>query len=154
MREEVSLWCKSCKVCASKKNPRINKANLHPITEPSNAFEMLGIDFLGPLPVTDNGNRYILVLTDYATRWPEAFPTKDMKAETVAHILINEVICRHSAPRTLLSDQGKDFLSRVVREVCEYFRTKNKYNGLSPANERFDREVQRDFVQDVGKLYK
>ncbi len=51
---------------------------------------MLGIDFVGPLTETDDGNKYILVITDYATRWVEAFATEDIKAMTVAKILIDE----------------------------------------------------------------
>ena len=60
----------------------------------------------------------------------EAFPTEDRKATTVAKILVNEIICRHGAPRELLSDQGKEFLSNVMKEVCEYFVTK-KINTTS-----------------------
>ena len=48
-------------------------------------------------------------MTDYGARWAKSFPTKDMKAETVDR---------------MLSDQGKSFLSEVVAEVCEYFKTK------------------------------
>lgn len=50
-----------------------------------------------------------------------------MKAETVAQILVNEIICRHSAPKTLLSDQGESFLAEVIKEMCQYFAT-NKIN--------------------------
>lgn len=82
------------------------------------------------MPDTDNGNRHILVITDYATRWAEAFATKDQKASTVAQILIDEIICRYSAPREILSDQGTNFLSSVVKQVCEYFRIR-KINTTS-----------------------
>ena len=113
------------------------------ITHPSVPFEMIRIDFLGPLPTTEDGNSHILVITDYATRWVEAFATKDQKAETVANILINEIICRHSAPRQMLSDQGRNFLSKVVKEMCDYFVIKKlqttayhpETNGLT---ERFN----------------
>ena len=70
------------------------------------------------------------MITDYATRWVEAFPTKDRKATTVAKILVDEIICRHGAPRELLSDRGQEFLSNLVAEVCEYFVTK-KVNTTS-----------------------
>ena len=45
-----------------------------------------------------------------------------MKASTVGKILIEEVICRHSAPRELLSDQGAKFMSEVIQQVCKYFK--------------------------------
>jgi hypothetical protein len=63
----------------------------------------------------------LLVITDYATRWAEAFATQDSTAVTVAEILIKKIIARHGAPRKLLSDLGQAFLSRVVKAVCEWF---------------------------------
>jgi hypothetical protein len=54
---------------------------------------MVGIDILGPLPETVSGNKCILVITDYLTRWPEAFALKNTTAETVAKILVNEIVC-------------------------------------------------------------
>ena len=79
------------------------------------------MDIIGPLPETSDGNRYILVFSDYTTKWPEGFALKDTKAETVAKVLVDEMISRHSAPRRLLSDQGSNFLSNLVKCVCEYF---------------------------------
>jgi len=63
----------------------------------------------------------LLVITDYATRWAEAFATQDSTAVTVEEILIKKIIARHGAPRKLLSDLGQAFLSRVVKAVCEWF---------------------------------
>ena len=60
----------------------------------------------------------------YTSRWVEAFPTSERKACTVARILINKVICRHGAPKEILSDQGKKFLSKLINEICDYLATK------------------------------
>ncbi len=87
-----SIRVASCDICASRKKPQKAVIPLFSITHPVKPFDMVGIDFVGPLTVTDNGNKYILVLTDYATRWVEAFVTSDMKASTVASILVNEII--------------------------------------------------------------
>jgi hypothetical protein len=60
-------------------------------------FEKVGVDVL-ELTRSSSGNQYVVVFTDYLTKWVEAFPMKDQKAEKIAKIFINEVICRHSAP--------------------------------------------------------
>ncbi len=143
MRCDVEDWIESCPICAARKNPSSGQTALGSITHPDKPFDTIGIDFLGPLTETDTGNRYVLVITDYATRWVEAFPTRDMKAATVAKILINEIICRHSAPKEILSDRGRSFLNKTVEEMCSYFRIKKlnttaynpKCNGLT---ERFN----------------
>ena len=90
MRSDTLNWIKSCKICAAKKNPPPSREILHSMPQPNMPFERIGIDFLGPLVPSDNGFKYILVITDYCTRWAEAFPTTDMKASTVARILINK----------------------------------------------------------------
>jgi hypothetical protein len=64
-----------------------------------------------------------------------------MKADTVAEILINEIICRHGAPKQLLSDQGANFMSNLMKQVCEYFKI-NKIN-TAPYHPQFDGLVER-----------
>jgi hypothetical protein len=82
-------------------------------------MEMLGMDFMGPFPETMDGNRYILVIGDYFTKWTEAFAVKDQTALTTAGILWEEVISRHGVPLVLHSDQGRNFESKVVKELCK-----------------------------------
>ena len=140
---DTKEWLDSCKDCASRKNPQTSRPPLLPILEFSKPFDMMGVDILGPLTETMNGNMYVVVFTDYLTRWVEAFPMKDMQAKTIAKIFVNEIICRHSAPKVLLSDQGKQFMSELVKSLCEYMRTKKinttayhpQTNGLT---ERFN----------------
>ena len=64
-----------------------------------------------------------------------------MTAETIAKIFINEIITRHSAPSELLSDQGANFMSRLVQSVCNYFKI-NKIN-TAPYNPKCDGLVER-----------
>ncbi len=100
-----------------------------PLPTVSTPFDRLSMDFVGPLPATKNGNKYILVLVDYATRWPEAFATRDMKATTVASILVDEIMCRHGAPVELLTDQAQDFVAEFVMEDVYAFMKAKKIQG-------------------------
>ena len=77
-------------------------------------------------PPPSKGSRYIVVLSDYLTRWVEAFPVPSVEATVIARLLVNEIISRHMAPRVLLSDRGTNFLSKVVAEVCKIFQIHNK----------------------------
>ena len=123
MIKDIINWCESCTVCAARKRPPPGRARHHPILSFEQPFDLVGMDFLGPLTTTTNGNKYIIVFTDYLSRWVEAFATRDMTAVTVSRILINEIICRYGAPIRLLSDQGTNFMSKLVAEVCKYFHT-------------------------------
>lgn len=100
-----------------------HRAPLLPIPVDS-AFQHLAVDILGPLPVTWQGNRYLVVFTEYLTKWTDIFPVKNTDAITIAKLLTNEIILHHGAPRTLLLDWGRNFLSAVFKEVCNLYSIK------------------------------
>ena len=64
----------------------------------------MAVDVMGPLPVSDNGNKYVVVFVDYYTKWPEAFAVPDVTSDVIASLLVKEIICRHGVPQILLSD--------------------------------------------------
>ena len=77
------------------------------------------MDILGPLPTTVRGNKYVLVVGDYFTKWTEAYPMPDSEATTVARLLVNEFICRFGVPEQLLTDQGRNFESTLIEQICQ-----------------------------------
>ena len=122
MFKDVQHWVKSCVECSMRKSPRNSKkAPLLPIPV-EGAFDRVAVDVLGPFPPSSKGSRYIVVFSDYLTRWVEAFPVPSVEATVIARLLIDEIISRHGAPRVLLSDRGTNFLSKVVAEVCKIFQ--------------------------------
>ena len=72
-------------------------------------MQVVAVDIMGPLPETDDGNKYVLVVVDYFTRWTEAYGIRNQEAATVAKKLVDEVFCRFSPPEQLHSDQGRQF---------------------------------------------
>ena len=66
MKQNCYDWIASCTICEKKKPGRLYRAELQPIIEyPLEPFQMIGIDFFGPLTQTQNGNKWLLVVTDY-----------------------------------------------------------------------------------------
>ena len=80
------------------------------IAEP---FHRIAMDIVGPLPRSRSGNRYVLVVCDYATRYPEAVPMKTIDAGAVAEDLI-KIFSRVGLPKEILTDQGSNFQVRTV----------------------------------------
>merc|ERR1711893_296132 len=74
---------------------------------------------MGPFPVTKAGNKCILVVGGYATKWLEAYLLLDHKAATVATCLVNNFISRFGIPRQIHSDQGRDFESSLFSQMCQ-----------------------------------
>ena len=81
-------------------------------------FYMIGVDIIGPLKTTDRGNKYILSVVDYYTKYAEAVALPNQKAVTVARAL-EDIFARHEIPSVLLTDQSSSFESKVITSLCE-----------------------------------
>src|SRR5258705_6394172 len=118
MKKDIEEWCRSCLTCQACKHPnRAARAPLENIAVGS-PMEIIGVDIMGPLPVSTQGNRYILVFIDLFTKWAEAYPVKQIDAITVTDVLVHEFISRHGVPKIILSDQGTQFESAICSGVC------------------------------------
>lgn len=124
-----------------KKSPKnCPKAPLLPIPV-EGPFDTIGVDAVGPFPVTKSGNRYLIVFTDFLTKWPECFAVPTIDAPVVADLFVNEIIGSHGAPRKLLSDRGTNFLSKLIREVCLLVNTTAFHPQCDGLTERFNQTM-------------
>ena len=82
-------------------------------------MERIAVDIAGPLPITTQGNRYVYVVMDYFTKWPEAYALPNHEAETVEEVLVDQFFTRFGVPGELHSDQGREFESQVFQECCK-----------------------------------
>ena len=81
MYSDVEFWCRSCIDCETKKSPKNRpKAPLNPIPIVDGLFDRVAVDVLGPFPLTFNSNKYIIVFSDYLTRWPEVVAVNNADA--------------------------------------------------------------------------
>ena len=117
MRADVRRFCRGCLNCASRKGPG---HGIRPLLQPipvRGPFHRVGVDIL-KLPLTSSGNQYLVVFLDYLTEWVEAYPVPDQRTETIARLLVENIVCRHGVPEELLSDRGANFLSDLILQMC------------------------------------
>jgi len=116
---DVKSWYQTCSTCASRKTqaPK-NCAPLQTIKAGS-PMQVIAVDIMGPLPESCNKNSYVLVVGDYFTCWMKAFAIHDQEATTVAQKLVDDVFCQYGMPEQLHSDQGKQFESKLIQELCK-----------------------------------
>jgi len=119
MRRDVVEWCRTCHICVSKKGPAQRTRAPLQLYQAGAPMERVAVDIAGPFPRTPRGNRFICVIMDYFTKWPEAYALPDHEAGTVAEVLVTQFVTRFGVPGELHSDQGREFESRVFRECCE-----------------------------------
>ena len=80
-------------------------------------FQLIGVDFCGPFAVSKNGNRFILTIMDFFTRYVQLVPTRDQTARAAADALM-AYCSRFGIPRILLSDRGSAFTSTLFSHLC------------------------------------
>ncbi|UYV64396.1 hypothetical protein LAZ67_3000523 [Cordylochernes scorpioides] len=115
---DIRKYVAHCKECQRKKQstqkpPGLLKA-IPPATSP---FQRVGMDLLGRFPKSDNGNKWIIVCTDYLTRFAvtKALPTGE--AKEAAKFLMEDVVLKHGAPREIITDRGRVFQSKLIAEL-------------------------------------
>ena len=91
-------------------------------------FEKWGIDFVGPIaPASRYGQKhYILVATDYVTKWAEAAATKNDNANTVATFLYENIITHFGCPKELVSDRGTHFINHTIAALTAKYEIKHR----------------------------
>lgn len=169
MKESIEKKCQTCERCFRRKAqpqkaaPMVNIRTTYPL-------ELVCMDYLSLEP-DSHDTRNILVITDHFTKFAVAVPTKDQKARTVAKALWEKFLVHYGFPSRLHSDQGRDFESRTIRELCsligaEKVRT-TPYHPQGNPVERFnrtllsmlgtleekDKQHWRDFVKPLVHAY-
>jgi len=120
MQSDVKKWLSACDSCQRMKSLGRWKTTAPMKTDSVEApMARLGVDVMGPWPITASGNRFIVIFQDYFSKWIEVFPLKRHDAVAIADLLVREVISRYGAPVRLHSDQGPEFESRLFAEVCK-----------------------------------
>ncbi|UYV61833.1 hypothetical protein LAZ67_1006770 [Cordylochernes scorpioides] len=147
MLKDVSEFVKTCHLCQSRKGSnQLPSGLLQPIPTANFPFERIGIDFVGPLPSTKNRKKWIIVLTDYYTRYAETRAVSEATVKEVSKFLVEDIFLRHGAPQYLISDRGSQFTSNLMKEVMKTCKIKHCFttsyhpqtNGLT---ERLNRTL-------------
>ncbi|XP_069185915.1 uncharacterized protein [Procambarus clarkii] len=117
MKKDVRRFCKTCHTCqmAGKANQPVPKAPLCPIPSIGEPLEHLILDIVGPLPPSTSGVQYLLTILDRVSRYPEAIPLKTITAKVLVKHLF-WFVSRYGLPKTIQTDQGSNFMSRLFRQ--------------------------------------
>ena len=148
VREDIEGWVKSCDTCAKvKPGPGRGKAALKQF-KVNAIMQCVAVDNFGPLPISENGNQYIIVLGEYFSKWVEAWAVPNHTAQTVADKLVVEFFTRYGCPQQIHTGQGREFQSDLFKILCRKFgirqtRTTPYRPNSDGLVERFNRTLKQ-----------
>lgn len=146
MKRDISQWCRECLHCQTSKIHRHYRAPVDTIPVPPRRFTHVHVDLVGPLPVSA-GFSYLFTVIDRTTRWPEAFPLRDITAASCARAFIGGWVARFGVPLDMTSDRGAQFTSALWSAMAttlgtQLHRTTSYHAQANGMVERYHRQLK------------
>jgi len=133
MKKDIQDFIRTCREWQLKKLTRVKTKQPMVITDtPGMAFDKVSLDIMGPLPITENNYQYILTMQDLLTKYSVASPLQEATSLTIADAFTKEFICIYGAPRAILTDQGTNFWSALMRQLMKRFNIHFKTTAYHP----------------------
>jgi hypothetical protein len=123
--DDCVKYQKCCEACQRFGNIQLARAGVMNSIMKLWPFRGWGLDFIGEIhPGSSKGHRFILVATDYFTKWTEAVPLRNMTYQEVISFVQEHIIYQFGIPQTLTTNQGPSFMSHQFREFAESMKIK------------------------------
>ena len=122
MQKDAQMYVRRCNKCQLF-SPLIHRPakDLSPLTSPW-PFAQWGMDIVGVLPRAPGNKRFLLVATDYFTKWVEAEPLAQIRETDVIRFIRGNILSRFGIPRAFVSDNGTQFVGSKVRNLLEQLK--------------------------------
>ena len=150
MASDCENWVKECPRCIRRKSdtntraPLVNIFTTHPL-------ELVCLDYLTLEPSKGIGN--ILIITDHYTKFAMAIPTKNQTARTTAQVFYENFILHYGIPSRIHSDQGRNFESSLIKELCSLFSIeKSRTTPFHPSGNGTCERFNRTLLNMLGTL--
>ena len=153
MDKDVAWWVRTCEICQRRMRPK-NTAKA-PMTVFKSGYpnERVAMDVVGPIKKSKNGNEYVLCMTDHFSKYSQAYAMPDQKAERVARIFVNEWVYRWGEPMSLHADQGSNFESNLLKQVCKLLKVdKTRTTPYHPQGNAQTERYNQTIINIVAKL--
>ena len=153
MARFVQNYIRACQSCQARKGVADKPAGLLQCIRVARPFQRVGMDLLGPFPLSKKGNRQIVVAIDYLTKWAEVKAMPSGTAIYVADFFVEQIFLRHGAPEQLITDRGKCFVAEIMQAVNKLLTTNHR--TTSAFNPSCNGQVERlnHVLADMLSMY-
>lgn len=159
MRGDVTKFVRRCKICATHKSSTDKPSDkMVPHPKPSRPWEMISTDLMGPLPRTKRGNTFILVVSDYLSKFTLLFPLRKATADAVVKKIENEVFLVYGVARMIMCDNGPQYRSKEFSQLARKYHVQIKFNAnyhprANPAEHRTLKTMLSMYASDNHRLW-
>ena len=130
LRSDVGRWVNACKICRARKTPRpMHAGDPAVICKAVKPWSEVALDIIGASVETAEGYKYILTCQDIFTRWTIAVPLRSKKAKEVGAAIMNHILCKFGKPRTIRTDEGKEFVNAGLKYLCQRWCVEHMSTG-------------------------
>lgn len=129
MNSDILRYIRSCEICKAQKPEQKAPHGFMSRREVSKPWEVISTDLIGPLPISHKRNRFALVVTDLFTKYTLLCPLKSATSEVCYKFLEEEVFLVYGVPERLICDNGKQYVSRSFRKMCESYDCRIVFNA-------------------------
>ena len=148
MRRDVNRWYSECHHCAQSKGPPPRPHGKLQKVFTGAPLDIVAMDILSGFPVASDGSKHLLVITDYFSKWLEAYPLADTEASTCMRVVYNNFFSRFGLARQLHSDKGANFESKLVAELCKITGiNKTRTTAFHPRSDGQTERANRSILQ-------
>jgi len=151
MKNDIKSVVSSCSICLERKDGcgklRHDSKGLYA----KFPFEKVFMDITGPLPTTNNGDKYILGLVDGFSKWIALIPLKTGSAKEVAENLLKHWISVYGAPDQLHTDRGANFTGEIMKTLCDAYDIRKSFT--SPYYPMGNGMIERLFKTVKDQIY-
>lgn len=160
MRKDILRYVKRCKVCNEQKSPNTQPNGL--MGREKNVefpWQIISVDLVGPLPRSSRGNKYLLVVADWLTKFTLLHPLREANASSIVKFMENDVFLTFGVPSIIICDNGTQFAGKVFKNLALKYKVQKiwynaRYHPQVCPVERINRIITtaiRSYIQDNHK---
>lgn len=161
MKADVVQYVKSCKTCAQQKIEAKLPAGVMGTRPPiTNPWQVISLDYVGPLPRSTRGNKFILVVTDYFSKFVVLFPVRSATAKSLSRLVEENIFLVYGVPEYIICDNGPQMRSKEFRDLLSKYKSSFSYTALyyprANPTERVNGVMEtmiRSYVKDNHRLW-
>lgn len=155
LKRDVIKFVNHCEVCLAHKTPQTKPAGFMSTTQALGPWDIVTLDFIGPLPRSKQGNQYILVMQDKFSKWIECISLRKATATSLTKSLRERILCHFGWPRVVISDNGSQFTGHIFKKFLEvngiWHQLTPPYSPQCNSTERANRVVKTMVKMTITK---